>query len=1620
MNRKSSWLILFYFLSTSVIAQQYNNEWIDYSKSYYKFNVFGFGTDAANSPVRNGMVRISSAALTGAGLGNVASEHLQLWHDGEEVPVYVSKISGTLSNTDYIEFYGEINSGKLDKSLYPDANFQLANKWSLQTDTAAYFLTVNTTSQNKRFAPTANTIAGTMLPVTDYFFHTAARYYRAGTVSSGFSTSVGEDLYSSSYDGGEGWASRSVRPVACGGATSLPQSFGNLQPYLTGPDMILRVNSVGNAPNSRMVKVNLNSQQVSVFQMDYTNFEKIEEQVPVSMISSGNADFVISDQSPTACDEMRVASIELTYPRKFNFGNASIFEFSLEASSAGRYLKIANFNSGGVAPVLYDLANNKRYVGDISIPDTVQFVLEPSYNFNVVLTTQAGTYYKSITNFQTRNFVDYSKAVNQGNYLIISNPLIYGSGSANYVEQYNQYRKSNVGGGYASTVVDINELVDQFAWGVKKHPLSIKNFLLFARNKFTAPPKFAFLIGKGVTYNEYRANESNSLIEQLNLVPTWGNPASDNLLASENFTAVPAIPIGRLSAISAEEVGDYLKKVKQYDSAQASTTYTLDNKGWMKNVLQIAGANDIGLGNQLDGYMDGYKTIISDTAFGANVINFSKAADPEGYTEAIISFKKVYEKGASLITYFGHSSSTSLDFNLDDPQIYNNQNKYPFFIANGCSAGNHFGFEINRFNNKSTISERFVLAPNRGAIGYLASTHYGVINYLDLYTREFYKAASKTKYNQSFGEIVKEAISRSLDSSLPNDFFARIQGEQYALHGDPAIKFNTTLSPDYVVEEPEIIVSPSFVSVVDSNFIVKVRINNIGKVSSDSVNFRMTREFPDGRLITIVNKKIRAIKLIDSVVVKLPVVGNRDLGVHKVTAFIDNENNVAELSDSNNAATKQITITEDEIKPVYPYNYAIVNDAAVKLKASTVNPLSLIKNYVFEIDTTQLFNSPAKVSKQEASAGGIVEVSPGITYVNGKTYYWRVAPAGINNPKWNEFSFTYKNGNEAGFQQGHLYQNLNSQLTRLIQDSTTGTYKFTDKIENLFITQSIYPTSGTEDTHFSISVNGTAYIKSACIGSSVIFNVFDPLTFKPRLNTTTPGMTSCGPGREYNYEYSYRSPQSRKEAMDFLDAIPTGSFVAVRLILDGPYNVFAKDWAADTAIYGSSNSLYHRLKEQGFTKIDSFYYARTWAFVFKKSDPSFTAQQVLSDGVYDRVNLNVNCNTPNVRGIITSPKFGKAKQWKQVLWRGFSNEANNDDPLVEVIGIDNNSLETVLYTLNITQQDFDVSAVNALQYPSLRLRMINVDSTSATPYQLTSWSITYTPIPEGAIAPNYYFNIPDTATNILHTGVAFKNVSVVGFDSLTVKLTLFDTLNNVYPLGTKKLRALPAGDTLHINLDNDISRLSEGWYNILIEANPNELQPEQYSFNNFLYKYVYVKAGSTLPVTLLNFNAILKGNKVETNWVVTAEENIKQYEVEHSTTAVSFANVGSVKAVNGAPNKSYLFDHLNPKQGKNFYRLKIIEKDRTFKYSPTRLVNVGRDLYLNIYPNPVTNKLIIVVTDKDGKGAQVKLLSTSGQVLLKKHVSGTLQVDVEQLAAGTYVVQVDDGITTRSYKINKQ
>jgi Peptidase family C25 len=1444
-------------IAGSVIAQPYNNEWIDFSKTYYKFKI-----------TADGLYRIPATALANAGLSAADAKDFQLFRNGVEVPVYTSVASGPLFPTDYIEFWGQMNDGKADKPLYRNPAYQHTDKWSLQSDTAVYFLTLNTSGSNFHYNAIANDTSTNILPVTPYFMYTAGTYFRS-QINPGLAAVLEEYIYSSSYDVGEFWSSNFSSQGA-----SLIDNQNNLFIYNAGPAANFRFGAVGCSDTLRHIQVKVNNILVKDTALNSFNDIVTSTTIPVSSLNTSSTpfEFINNSQALTYADRMVVSFYELDYPRQFNFGGQSNFAFQLNPNASGYFLKITNFNQGAATPVLYDRSTGQRFVA-ISSAGVLTFALPGSGSTrNLVLVSQDPINIVSVNNLIKKNFISFSDPLNQGNYLIISNPILYtGTHSNNPVADYMSYRSSAAGGSFSAQIYDINELVDQFAFGIAKHPLAIKNFINYARNNFNQKPQNVLLLGRAMTYTDYRANQGNPITEQLNLVPTFGFPASDAMLASVNGAgSINMTPIGRIGAVKGSEVEDYLNKVKDYEQVQQSAPNNILGRLWRKNIIHVTGATEPFLEAVLCNYMAFYQQTISDTLVGANVYRFCSSTIDQNNQVAGNLFPQLFTNGIGVLTYFGHSSASTLGFNLDDPSLYSNQSKYPVMYINGCYAGNYFTFDPSRLSVGKTLSENYVLIKNKGSIAFIASSHYGVVNYLNILLTDVYNLTSHDDYGKSIGIIESDAGKKVL-SALSTDFLARCQTEEMGIHGDPAITISEEKLADYDVESSTVKINPSFISVSNNFFEVGATFYNLGKAVSDSITVLVTRKYPDGSSSIVLKKRIPGIRFADSIRIQVPIVATRDKGQNYITVTINSDNNVPEITLSNNSVTSSVFIYQDELSPIYPYNFAIINTPFQHLFASTANPFAALNQYVMEIDTTEAFNSSVKVSKSISSSGGLFEFDPGIKYMDSTVYYWRtsIVPAQNNAYHWNEFSFIYIDSikSTVGFNQSHYFQDKNSVLSQMILDSNDRTFKFDSITNTLYIRNAIYPTGSALQNDFTINVNESVVLGPGCNYNELIINIMDPVTFKPWLNDFTgptglyqSELATCGTDREYNFDYLYTDAVNRKKAMDFLDIIPNNAYVVIRTNTNPNQaaNVYIDQWKADTSLYGHNNSLYHKLVALGFTQLDSFTTPHGLAFLYRKNSANFIPQQTITPTIYDRTFISANCLSPGTFGTMSSPAFGPAKKWKDLHWRGNSTESISTDSVgLQVFGVDTSGISTLLYSLNKNTQDFDISSVSAIQYPYIQLKLSTEDTVHATPYQLKYWRLNYLPVPEGALAPNLFLSGKDSVElgEQVQFGIAFKNISLTSFDSLKISFKIVDKNNVTHIIPFPKTKPLISGDTIKIIYNID-SKDYAGLNTINVDVNPANDQPEQFHFNNFLFKSFYVKVDQTNPLLDVTFDNV--------------------------------------------------------------------------------------------------------------------------------------------------------------------
>src|SRR5690606_12115538 len=151
--------------------------------------------------------------------------------------------------------------------------------------------------------------------------------------------------------------------------------------------------------------------------------------------------------------------------------------------------------------------------------------------------------------------------------------------------------------------------------------------------------------------------------------------------------------IGRLSVWNAPEIGTYLSKVQAYEAAlQSPPLPTAATELWKKRVMHVIGAADRHLQvTTLEPSMNAGAAIIRDTCTGKQVTTIAKS-DNQAVTSinsAVVD--SLLRGGLSMISFYGHASPYSFDYNLPAPESYTSSPRLPFFTALGCDVAQMFG-----------------------------------------------------------------------------------------------------------------------------------------------------------------------------------------------------------------------------------------------------------------------------------------------------------------------------------------------------------------------------------------------------------------------------------------------------------------------------------------------------------------------------------------------------------------------------------------------------------------------------------------------------------------------------------------------------------------------------------------------------------------------------------------------------------------------------------------------------------------------------------------------------------------------------------------------------------------
>ena len=189
-------------------------------------------------------------------------------------------------------------------------------------------------------------------------------------------------------------------------------------------------------------------------------------------------------------------------------------------------------------------------------------------------------------------------------------------------------------------------------------------------------------------------------------------------------------------------------------------------------------------------------------------------------------------------------------------------------------------------------------------------------------------------------------------------------------------------------------------------------------------------------------------------------------------------------------------------------------------------------------------------------------------------------------------------------------------------------------------------------------------------------------------------------------------------------------------------------------------------------------------------------------------------------------------------------------------------------------------------------------------------------------------------------------------------------------------------------------------------------------------RYLFSEAGP-LPVTGLFLTAKPQNQTVLVQWQTTGEQNVAGFEIQRSGDGDNFSTIGYKIATGTYGIKTnYATVDLQPLNGMNFYRLKILDKDGMITFSKTVAVNmINENFTFKISPNPVRNILFIKATGENLKGT-LRIIDAGGRNIREEKITipanASISVNVNSLTRGIYTLQFVTATLTQSKRFMKE
>ena len=1448
-------LCAFVLLSSVSWAQTFSNDWIDFNQSYYKIQT-----------ASDGIYRINHQDLIDADfpVDQIDPRRIQLFHRGIEQAIFISgEEDANFDTDDFIEFYGQRNDGTLDADLYNPTDSQPHDRYNLYSDTTAYFLTYKLLPEDGKRMEffSENNVDG--LPAEAYQLeeneimltsnYSQGRHYPLGGIGNN---------HLAAFHYGEGWTGPSIRKGEFRDYTF--SDLEDLSALAVAPSLSLVLSGRNNRAHAVEIFVGGSTttlRSLGEIFFDFHNTEEASFEIEWTDIVAGElivrVDVKGFDDENT--DFISASLITLNIPQSFDMTDDLSKALNLTANTFGKsYIEITN--SPASADV-YDITNKNEPIRiGSSLSGTTRTVIIDNTTVERRIFVDGET--PSSSSLGKVTFRELDPASH--NYVVISHPLLMQPAGAysDPVKAYAEYRASSAGGDYDTLLVSILDLYNQFNYG-EKSPRAIYEFtkFMYESDELT----YLYLVGKALAVNQsyYRNPNNPNLNGRQDLVPTGGLPGSDILYTAGlgDSEYGPAMPTGRLSATSAEHVANYLDKVKEMEA-------TAFDELWRKNLVHLSGgqtATELVVFKQ---FVQNFERVAEDVYLGGDVKTLSKTTNS---SVELINIADEVNNGLNLITFYGHSAGQLTDIeigNVTNDQLgYNNKGKYPMIMVNGCSAGNIFA-------NFTTFGEDWLLAKDRGALGFLSHSSTGVVGPLRNYTDVFYQTGygDSLFIPKSIGIINKETVERFLD--LVSSAEVNIsQAQEVVLQGDPAVKLFGADKPDYEINENNVFldaVEDAAVTALSDTFNVALIVRNFGIATDDSITLSLSRTLSNGEQINYDSQKFTPVFYQDTLYFAIGDNPQASFGNNVFEIAIDDGNAILELNETNNIITFNAFIPLNGTANISPIDYSILADQSVRLLAQSTDPLEGTRDFSFEIDTVSTFSSPFLMTNT-VNSRTLSEWRVNILADDSVVYYWRTKyanPQPEEDTTWTSSSFIYIQNGPEGWSQAHYQQFDEDRLEGIERDLVTRQWKFIETETSLLVTTQGTDNAASGPTGIDVQFNNLTYSvispgNRLCRTNSINGMAFDKSTTAPYVvlnngNFDVLDPRRCGRVPQVINNLTNVDVQGGSLWLNqFVDGIGDGDFAVLFSIGNLTYSTWPQ-------------SVFDKLEEIGVDQANlaALTDGEPVIILGKKGEPVGSAIFIsgdLSSGIpvtEQEITLSEAVVGKFTNGKISSVDIGPASTWESFYNNvKLSETPQTDNNFFDIFGITPEGDEILLEN-NVDDGEIDIDFIDASIYPKLRLEFNTTDLSNLTPGQLKKWQVSYVGVPEGVLVlkasdNSELSNLQKQEGEQFETEYQFINISNKTFaDTLKVDYSIFNSTSRSTEEETIVLPNLNPGDTATFSVPiNTLGKVGEN--DLRVFANPEILAEHDYDNNIIdLKSHFTVKADNVNPVLDVAFDGI--------------------------------------------------------------------------------------------------------------------------------------------------------------------